>query len=185
MTSPHHCPACRREFKQMSDYPRVRILDFEPLPIPEALDCWSAAAAEKRLARLRAERLDFDAPPGGLQESVYRQDGINMTPRIERACNTNEVQDYFAHLASLRGREIAPQELLPPFAAHGQFKWAYPVEETGIYLSLSDTETAAGDVRVAEVRVHCDGPNLGSAGGPTLQPLGAIGRLHYEGLLVS
>ena len=31
--------------------------------------------------------------------------------------------------------------------------------------------------------MYCDGPNLGSAGGPTLQPLGAIARLHYRGLL--
>jgi hypothetical protein len=36
---------------------------------------------------------------------------------------------------------------------------------------------------VAEVQIHCKGPNLGSAGGPTLQRLGAIARLRYEGLL--
>jgi hypothetical protein len=145
----------------------------------------SEAAAEKRLARWRAERFGPDAPPDAGQEGLYRLDGINMTPLIARACDASEVQDYLARLAALRGREVAPQELLPPLAAHGLFKWAYPVAESGIYLSLSDSDPLADDARVAEVQVHCDGPNLGSAGGPTLQPLGAVARLRYEGLLAS
>ena len=178
----HRCPACGREFKQILDYPRVRILAFERLPIPEALDYWSAGAAEKHLARRKAEPFDSDAP-GGRPEGLHRQDGINMTPLIARACNTGEVQDYFARLAALCGREVAPQGLLPPLPAHGHFKWAYPVAEMGIYLSLSDSKAPVDDARVAEVQVHCDGPNLGSAGGPTLQPLGAIARLRYQGLL--
>ena len=85
----------------------------------------------------------------------------------------------------LQGREVAPQELLPPFPADGIFKRAYPVAETGLYLCLSDAETIDDDARVAEVDVLCDGPNMGSAGGPTLQSLGAVARLHYEGLLIS
>ena len=185
MSSPHLCPACRREFKNISDYPRVRILDFERLPIPEAVDTWSDAACEKRLARSRAKRSNSDAPPGALPDELRREDGINMTPRIERACDTSEVRDYLARLAALRGREVASRELLPPFAAHGRFTWAYPVPEAGIYLSLSDIEAPANDARVAEIQVHCDGPNLGSAGGPTLQELGAIARMRYEGLLAS
>ena len=185
MDSLHHCPACGREFKDILDYPRVRVLEFERLPIPEAVDSWSDAAAARRLTRLRAERSRPDAPPGALPEELRREDGINMTPRIEQAASTSEVQDYFGRLAALVGREVVPRELLPPFATHGRFTWAYPVAETGIYLSLSDAEAPASDVRVAEVQVHCDGPNLGSAGGPTLQPLGAIARLHYQGLLAS
>lgn len=38
MTPHHHCPTCGREFKDILDYPRVRILDFARLPIPEAVD---------------------------------------------------------------------------------------------------------------------------------------------------
>ena len=63
-------------------------------------------------------------------------------------------------------------------------KWAYPVGDVGIYLSLADAVIQTGDTGTAEIQVHCDGPNLGSAGGPTLQPLGAIARLHYQGLLI-
>ena len=85
----------------------------------------------------------------------------------------------------MRGREVEPRELLPRLAAHGIFKRAYPVADTGIYLSLSDTEPSSEAGRLAEVEVLCDGPNMGSAGGPTLQSLGAVARLRYEGLLVS
>lgn len=28
---------------------------------------------------------------------------------------------------------------------------------------------------------YCKGPNLGSAGGPTLQPLAALASIHYAG----
>jgi len=181
----HRCPACGREFKGIADYPRVRTLEFERLPIPEPVDSWSDAAAERRLARLRAERSRPDAPPDGLPEQPHREEGISMTPLVATAVNTSAVQDYLARLTALVGREVGPRDLLPPLAAHGRFTWAYPVAETGIYLSLSDSEVRADVARVAEVRVHCDGPNLGSAGGPTLQPLGAIARLRYQGLPAS
>jgi hypothetical protein len=168
MTTQHHCPTCGRMFKDILDYPRVRVLDFERLPIPEAVDTFSEAAAEKRLVRRRAERSTADAFPG------LREDGINMTPVIARACERSEVQDYFARLAAMRGREVEPRELLPPLPAHGIFKRAYPVANTGIYLVLSDAEASTEAGRVAEVEVLCDGQNMGSAGGPTLQLLGAV-----------
>ena len=82
------------------------------------------------------------------------------------------------------GQEVPPRKLLPPLKPSGRFKWAYPAGDTGIYLSLADAVVQTGDTGTAEIQVHCDGPNLGSAGGPTLQPLGAIARLHYQGLLV-
>ena len=178
MTDQHHCPTCGREFKDILDYPRVRILDFERLPIPEAIDTFSGAAAEKRMARWTAERSDPDALPS------LREDGINMTPVIAQACERSEVQDYFTRLAAVRGREVGPRELLPPLPAHGIFKRAYPVADTGIYLALSDAKASTEAGRVAEVEVLCDGPNMGSAGGPTLQSLGAVARLRYEGLLI-
>jgi hypothetical protein len=177
MTTQHYCPTCGRDFKDILDFPRVRVLDFERLPIPEAVDTFSDAAAEKRMARRRAERANPDAL------ARLRDDGINMTPVIAQGCERSEVQDYFDHLASMRGREVEPRELLPPFPAHGIFKRAYPVGNTGIYLVLSDAEAQDDAVRVAEVEVLCDGPNMGSAGGPTLQSLGAIARIRYEGLL--
>jgi hypothetical protein len=174
MSESHCCPACGRPFKSLLDYPRVRIIGFERLPVPEAMDTFSAEATRRRLSRVRSLKDD----PASLMAG-----GINMTPEIERACSTREVQEYLARLASLVGRELNPHELLPPLPAHGYFKWAYPVPGTAIYLSLSEAEATSEQERVAEVEVHCEGPNMGSAGGPTLQPLGAVARLRYEGLL--
>ena len=170
----HHCPACGRAFKSILDYPRIRVLSFERLGIPEAIDYWSAAATAKRLARQRIE------PP---DSGRGWQEGINVTPAIVRACDTKEVQSYLSHLAALPSQQVAPDRLLPPLQSDRHFKWVYPIPGTGIYLSLADAEVPADEGRIAEIQVHCEGPNLGSAGGPTLQPLGAIARLRYEGLL--
>lgn len=168
------CPACGRAFASILDYSCVRILAFERLPIPEALDYLSPAAAAKTLKRSRES----------FEPSTWSPEGINRTPEIARACDTPEVREYLAGLAAMPGQEVAPAQLLPPLKPSTRFKWAYPVGNTCIYLSLADaTAQAEENKRTAEVRVYCDGPNLGSAGGPTLQPLGAIALLHYQGLL--
>jgi hypothetical protein len=57
------------------------------------------------------------------------------------------------------------------------------VERTDIWLALTEAEQCAESRRTAEVQALCQGPNLGSAGGPTLLHLGAIALIHYQGLL--
>lgn len=171
---PRHCPACGRKFTGVMDYPFVRILAMERLPVPEAVDSLSAPAAQKRLERRRHQ------PP---DPTAWPEDGINMTPVIARAVDAPEVVEYLARLSALVGQEVNPQQLLPPLKASGYFPGAYLVADTGIYLSLSDPEPPAERGTVAEVQVHCDGPNLGSAGGATLQLLGAVARWRYQGLL--
>lgn len=173
---PEECPTCGRPFRGIEDYPRVRVLAFERLPIPEAVDQMSAAAAERWLARRRVEPEKAD---------VRRQDGINMTPAIAETCNRPEVQAYFDQLAALVGQEVLPSQLLPALKAHGLFRWAYPVEGTGLYLALKESEPRNEDERIATVQVYCDGPNMGSAGGPTLQALGPIAQIRYRGLLMN
>ena len=108
-----------------------------------------------------------------------------MTPVIADACETDEVRAYFRQLEGLVGKDVAPDELLPPLRPHGCFGWAYPLAGSGIYLALEDTEPESVGQRITQVMTYCDGPNLGSAGGPTLQPLGAVAQLHYLGLLAS
>jgi hypothetical protein len=171
---PDCCPTCGRAFNGVQDFPRVYLLSFERLPVPESIDQMSAAAAMKRSARRRADPSRFD---------LAREDGINMTPAVADACTAADVQSYFLQLEGLVGCEVEPNQLLPLMKPHGLFRWAYPVAETGIFLSLSDAESIGPDERIAEIQVHCQGPNLGSAGGPTLQPLGAIARVHYRGVL--
>jgi hypothetical protein len=173
----HVCPACRRAFRNITDYPRVRVLSFERLPLPEAVDTMSDAAARKQLAKRRRSSVDDPA--------LLRQDGINMKPIIEQACSTPIVQDYLRRLGEMVGETVKPRQLLPPPPADRVFRWAYPIAGTDLYLSLGDADEAPADETVAEIQIHCDGPNLGSAGGPTLQMLGAIARLGYQGLLVA
>jgi hypothetical protein len=174
MSESHCCPACGRLFKSVLDFPRVRIIRFERLPVPEAMDTFSEEASRKRMVRMRGPLHDPEKLLSGR---------INMTPEIERACSAKEVKEYFARLSTLVGKEIGPRELLPGWKADGYFKWAYP--GSGIYLSLGEGTGESERERIAEVEVHCKGPNMGSAGGPTLQPLGAVARVRYEGVLNS
>jgi hypothetical protein len=171
----HRCPTCGRKFKSIRDYPRVLVLSFERLPIPEAVDRWSEAAAEKWLERKRSE---------GRAANRSGDDGINRTPEIANAYAQAEVQEYLERLAKLAGQIVDPAHLKPPFKPSGRFKFAHPIPETKLFLSLTEEKSDDASEGVAEVEVYCAGPNLGSAGGPTLQALGAIGRLRYQGLLL-
>jgi hypothetical protein len=172
--SPQSCPCCGRPFERIFDYPRVRILSFERLPIPEAIDDMSAAAAQKALERHRRSPADDD----------WSRRGINMTPEIDRACQTPQVREYLDQLAGFAGYDTEPSHLLPPFPADRTFKRAYPVADTPIFLGLTEGDPTADGTRTAEVQVLCCGPNLGSAGGPTLMHLGPIARLTYRGILM-
>jgi len=165
------CPTCGRKFKSIRDYPRVLVLSFERLPIPEAVDRFSGEAAEKWLARKRSEGRAAD-------------DGINRTPEIAKACALAEVQEYRERLAQLTGQIVAPADLKPPFEPSGRFKWAHPIPKTKLFLSLTEEKSEDVSDGLAVVEVHCDGPNMGSAGGPTLQRLGPIFRIRYQGLLL-
>jgi hypothetical protein len=169
------CPCCGRPFERILDYPHVRVLSFERLPLPEAVDDVSDAAAQKSLEWHRKNPAD----------EAWSRRGINMTPEIERACRNAEVQEYLDHLAESVGNEAEPCELLPTFPADRVFKGAHPVADTAIFLSLTEGKPTADGARAAEVQTLCRGPSLGSAGGPTLMHLGAIARLTYEGILVS
>jgi hypothetical protein len=171
--SPHCCPCCGRPFTAVFDYPRVRVLAFGRLPLPEAIDDISDAAAQKAQEFYRKK-----------PSEPVRPRGINMTPEIERACQTIAVKEYLDHLAALTGREISPSELLPPFPADRVFKGAYPVPETPIFLGLAEGDLSPEGTTTTEVEALCKGPSLGSAGGPTLMRLGAIARLTYEGILM-
>src|SRR5436190_1068434 len=98
----HRCPTCGREFKSIRHYPRVLVLGFERLPIPEAVDTTSAEAAEKWLARNRGERS---------ARNVAGPEGINRTPEIANVCARTDVQEYLDHLAKLVGQTVEPAQL--------------------------------------------------------------------------
>jgi hypothetical protein len=171
----HHCPTCGRRFKSIRDYPRVLVLSYERLPIPEAVDRFSEAAAEKSLARKRGE---------GRPANWSGDDGINRTPEIASACARADVQQYLERLAQLAGQIVDPAELNPPFKPSERFKRTHPIPETKLFLSLTEEKPDDVSEGIAVIEVYCAGPNMGSAGGPTLLALGPIGRIRYQGLLL-
>ncbi len=164
------CPCCERPFKSILDFPLVFVKDVEVLAVPEVMDSASeeAATAWTRLAN----------DPSGPR---MVQPGINRTPEV--AVAYEKLRNYFLVLSSYKGQTVAPDKLNPPFMPDRYFRWAFPVPDTDLFVSLREQETTAPE-RTCEVEIHGRGPNLGSAGGPTLQPFGPVARIAYEGRLV-
>src|SRR5438094_30981 len=103
------CPSCRRPFESISDFPRIRVLAIERLPIPEAIDSMSAEAAEKRYRRRQ---------PAGRASRFG--DGINRTPEIQQAYEQPSMRAYFEKLSSLIGQVLPSQALCPPWPPDGR-----------------------------------------------------------------
>jgi hypothetical protein len=160
----------------MLDYPLVLVRRVERLPIPEVMDFWSDQAQRRRLDR---SQLPPDQPSVG----ELLLGGVNRTPEVAAAFESGHIQSYLHALEGLQGQEVSPRQLVPPLEADTYFRWAYPIPGTQLFASLAEAEPQAAE-RVCEVVLHGRGPNFGSAGGPSLQPFGAVARIHYEGHLV-
>ena len=96
-----------------------------------------------------------------------------------------EVLDYLKSLQDRVGQTLKPTELLPPWKANGYFKFAHPVPGTSDYLGkyylafedeLPFQEKTDG---ICHLAVLENGPNFGSAGGPTLMTVGVIATFYY------
>lgn len=169
------CPTCLRPFEKLLDYPKVLVRKVEIHRVDEVIDWLSEEAQKVRLASEHA--LD-----GGLLERNLSLQGINRTPEISVAYESKPVQTYFRTLQSLEGKIVSPRELLPRLEPDKYFKRAYPLPGTKLYLTLSEA-TRQRTGRISQVMCCSKGPNLGSAGGPTLQHLAALASIHYEGRL--
>jgi hypothetical protein len=184
------CPACGRGFRVINDYPRVEVLGFELLPLPETIDTFSSAASALQAKAHRSGRAEaWDV-------------GINVTPKLAEACSEEQVEQYLAALQQLVGCEIDPKDLMPRWRADSYFSFAHPLDtkttpddssrHNRLYMAVAepfdddvDAAPAANGERFAHVVIYGDGINFGSGGGPTLQRLGVIARLRYRGLLKS
>jgi hypothetical protein len=149
----------------------VFVRKVQRLPLPEFVDQFSAEAAQLQLQLYRE---------GGQDPNRVWSAGINRTPEIAEAYDSEEVQDYLWSLESYQGQEVAPDELVPRLKLHPHFKGAYPIPGTRILLSLSEGEPEGAE-RICRVMFLGEGPNLGSIGGPTLQSYGAVANICYEG----
>lgn len=172
------CPCCQRSLEMMLDYPLVFVRMVEVLAVPEVMDTWS----EEAIRAILAQAKDSLVRQQTLQDAMARS-GINRTEEVALACQSEAVQRYFLTLASHSGQELPPTELTPSLEPDRVFKWAYPIPGTQLYLALSEAEPQEEET-VCEVAIYGRGPNLGSAGGPTLAKNGAIAAIYYEGRLL-
>ena len=160
----------------MLDYPLVSVRSIEVLPIPEVMDYWSDEAARAAMTR---DQLRDDIHPEGQMELR----GINRTQEVAVAYQSAAMQNYFRTLQIHQGQDVPPTRLSPQLAPDGYFRRAFPIPGTQLYVSLSEGEPE-GDERVCRVVLYAKGPNLGSAGGPTLQELGVAATIRYVGRLI-
>jgi len=156
----------------MLDYPLVLVHKVEVHPVSEVIDLFSEEA--QKVGAARGHTLDNESP-----EKKFSLQGINRTPEIAAAYESEPVKRYFQALQSQQGKLLPPRELLPGLKPDKFFKWAYPLPGTKLYLTLSDATPRQAE-RVCQVMCCSRGPNLGSAGGPTLQHLAALASIHYE-----
>jgi hypothetical protein len=164
-----------RPFEKLLDYPKVLVHKVEIHRVAEVIDWLSEEASKVRLAS--RDTLDDE-----LAERKFSLQGINRTPEIAAAYESKPVQNYFGTLLSLEGKIVSPRELLPKLEPDKTFKHAYPLPGTKLYLVLSEAAPQQEE-RIAQVAAYSMGPNLGSAGGPTLQHLAALASIYYEGRL--
>lgn len=167
------CPTCLRPFEKMLDYPLILVRNVEIHPVSEVIDYFSEEALRARIHRGRA--LDDQSSVTDLSLQ-----GINRTPEIAAVYESEPVQKYFQLLQNQQGKLLPPHELLPKLKPDKYFKQAYPLPGTKLYLVLSE-DASHGVERTCRVVYCCEGPNLGSAGGPTLQHLAALASIYYEG----
>ncbi len=88
---------------------------------------------------------------------------------------------YLDSLEGLVGREVPKAELLRQFPRDGYFRFAFNIPDTVYKLMFDEKGKTPAGLRVAELQLMGEGPNLGSAGGPTIQGLAKVGHLEYEG----
>jgi hypothetical protein len=157
----------------MLDYPFVFVRKVEVHPVSEVLDYLSPEASEAKIACERA----FG---GELPETKLSLQGINRTPELAAAYESEPVQKYFQAIKIQEGTVIRSRDLLPQLEPDRYFKGAYPLPGTRLYLTLSEADPRQGH-GVSQVICCCKGPNLGSAGGPTLLHLAALASIHYDG----
>lgn len=157
----------------MLDYPLVLVRKVEVHPVSEVIDYLSEEAQQARIAREDVGAHEFS-------DKNLRIHGINRTPEIAAACESEPLQKYLEGLKSQEGKVLPPHELLPRLQPDKYFKGAYPLAGTKLYLTLSEAVPRQVG-RISQVMYCCKGPSLGSAGGHTLQHLAALASIHYEG----
>ncbi len=155
--TPENCPACGKELTELRDFPRVEVKSVELQTLPNEVLRWRSKLGVHPLPK------------------------IDISEENRAVVNSEPVQEYLDTLGQKSGSEVESSEILPPFE-EGMFPWAFAIPDSSYFLSINNEE---GKEDVARVRLWGHGPNMGSAGGPTLQAYVDLAKIEFKGKLLA
>ncbi len=135
----------------------------------------------------------LDVPEEVADRFTYTESGPlpNITDEVKGTVARDDLQKYLETLRESVGNLLDPKSILPPFQLDNYFSYAYripdSITELPYYLivrDLEETELSWRDQRdggVAVVQLWSRGPNMGSAGGPTITPVLDLAEIQYKG----
>tara|TARA_Y100000310_G_C20421989_1_gene687112 strand:- start:113 stop:721 length:609 start_codon:yes stop_codon:yes gene_type:complete len=193
------CPTCEREFQKLDDYPLIYVASFDRSDIPADLKFpfydWTVFVGPNSEAgnerppeavldffkgNKKAEEFEYQGwkwtKQGKWDRGSYHRENLDQREIIVASLNP-----YLDNLEGLVGKEVPRAELLPQFPKDGYFSYSFGIPDTAYQLMFSEEGKNPAGLRIAELHIMGEGPNLGSAGGPTIQSLAQVGKLGYEG----
>lgn len=194
------CPTCDRKFERAEDYPLIYVAKFERVEIPADLvlpffdwDVFVGPNSECTRNK-KPPKAVLDSFKKNPKQESYVNEGWKWALRgkwdtgsyhreqlDQRPIVVAELDPYLKKLEGLVGKEVPKTEILPQFDKDGCFRYAFNIPGTAYQLFFDEQEKTPAGLRNTMLQLMGEGPNLGSAGGPTIQALASIGRLEYEG----
>ena len=193
------CPTCERQFQELDDYPLIYVVSFNRRGIPVDLKFPfydftlfigpnSEASNEKPPKAVldffkgnkQAEKFEYKGwkwtKQGNWDTGIYKRKNLDQREIIVASLNP-----YLDSLEGFVGKEVLRSELLPQFPRDRYFRYSFGIPNTAYQLMFSEKGKTPAGLRIAELHLMGKGPNLGSAGGPTIRSLAQVGKLGYEG----
>ena len=191
-----NCPSCCRELTQLTDYPRILVVNFERLDMPKNTKFpFSDHSIYVRKGSSSANKnppdavVDFFDKNKETKSFSYKgwewnrdRNWYNRHQSDQSGIISSAINPYLDGLLKKIGKEVEQTEFLPKFKRDGYIK-SFNIPGTGYscdFWEKDKKETPS----IAEFHLLGPGPNMGSAGGPTLQSYGLVGKLEYEGRLI-
>ncbi|MFC1697725.1 hypothetical protein ACFL1H_05305 [Nanoarchaeota archaeon] len=192
------CPCCDKELKKLSDYPLVYIKDFKRIELPSDLvfpyhdhEIYVEPGHPHCNKKVPIEVFDYFKKNNKAESFEFEEwkwtkkqgDHYYRSQDDQRELIVNNLKDYFDKLESYVGKEVPTKEFLPPFDKDGYFNFAYQIPDTAYPIMFSDIDNPPEDYKISVIKIMGEGPNFGSAGGPTLSSLANLAKVEYEGRL--
>jgi len=165
-----NCPTCLRPFTDVRDYPVTTVTKIEFPDHGIVLDTCTWASGGYRL----------DAEALQIGETAWNEISGNTA-----------LQEYLSGLKGISEQvpqKLKPEDLLPHWPKDSYYQHAYPIPG-----NFESTDSAkrygwnkyyiceSTDEGISKVALWTKGPNMGSAGGPSIQQVGVVATIHFQG----